>query len=153
MIRARTVIIQDRHIALMRRERVPGRVYYMVPGGGVEDGETPEQAAVREAFEEVGLHVRIDRLLLIARFGQDDHYCYLAHVAGGTFGTGAGPEFTERSAEMHGTYAPVWLALDQVGGLDVRPGPIAAAIIDGTLFDDGPVRIVDDLRRDAGADR
>ena len=126
----------------MRRERVPGRFYYMTPGGGVEGDETPEQAAVREAFEEVGLQVQIDRLLMIVRYGEDEHYCFHAHVTDGVFGTGAGPEFTERTLETSGTYAPVWLPISDVAGLDVRPRAIAEAIVNGTLFDDGPVRTV-----------
>jgi 8-oxo-dGTP diphosphatase len=36
--------------------RTPEGVY--LPGGGIEAGETPEEAMVREAFEECGLHVR-----------------------------------------------------------------------------------------------
>ena len=44
---------------------VVGQVGYeaIVPGGGIETGETPEDAAVREVLEETGLDVRILREL------------------------------------------------------------------------------------------
>ena len=42
--------------------REPGYVA-IVPGGGIEPGETPEDAAVRETLEETGLEVRVLREL------------------------------------------------------------------------------------------
>jgi len=39
---------------------------YFLPGGGQEPGESPEEAAVREAFEECGLRIRIRRCLGVA---------------------------------------------------------------------------------------
>lgn len=39
---------------------------FFLPGGGQEDGETPEEAAVRETAEECGLEVRLSGCLGIA---------------------------------------------------------------------------------------
>ena len=50
----------------------------VVPGGGIEPGETPDEAAVRETLEETGLHVRVLREL-----GVDDgtHFVQAAPLA------------------------------------------------------------------------
>jgi 8-oxo-dGTP diphosphatase len=42
----------------------PGGGY--LPGGGQLDGESPEQAAMREALEECGLHIRLGRCIGLA---------------------------------------------------------------------------------------
>ena len=59
-----TAIITDGGKVLMirRRER-EGKLLWAFPGGGIEQGETPEQAAVRETAEEVGLEVKAVRTL------------------------------------------------------------------------------------------
>lgn len=36
---------------------------WCLPSGGMEPGESPAEAAVRETFEETGLHVRVKRLV------------------------------------------------------------------------------------------
>ena len=53
-------IFQSGQVLLTRREDFE---VWCLPGGEVEPGETPAQAAVREAREETGLEVQLDRLV------------------------------------------------------------------------------------------
>ena len=61
-----TVIADDRkRIVLVKRAIEPGYGKWVFPGGYVDRGEEVQRAAVREAREETGLDVRIDRLINI----------------------------------------------------------------------------------------
>lgn len=51
---ARSIIIRDKRIAMIHGRK---HNYYEVPGGGIETGETPEEAMARETLEEAGLIV------------------------------------------------------------------------------------------------
>lgn len=57
------VIIKDGKILLIKRRSTVFAGTWVLPGGGVEYGETVEQAAVREAKEETGLDIEIVKLL------------------------------------------------------------------------------------------
>lgn len=51
---------EQRRVLLCHRT---DRDFWNLPGGGVEHGETPWQAVIREVKEEVGLHVVVNKLL------------------------------------------------------------------------------------------
>jgi ADP-ribose pyrophosphatase YjhB (NUDIX family) len=56
---------EEERIVLVRRAIEPGYGKWVFPGGYVDRGEQVHVAAVREAREEAGLDIRIDRLVNI----------------------------------------------------------------------------------------
>jgi len=58
-----TIAETDRGIVLQRRNKYPRKGCWVLPGGFVDRGETLEEAAVREFYEETGLHSTINCLL------------------------------------------------------------------------------------------
>lgn len=60
--RAACIIVEDGCILLVGNEK---EKYFYSVGGGVHLGETAENAAERECFEETGVHYEIDRLAVI----------------------------------------------------------------------------------------
>ena len=59
----RVIIPDEKNRILMVRQCHEGRDIWMAPGGAVENGETADQAGVREVLEETGLHIKIKKLI------------------------------------------------------------------------------------------
>ena len=119
--RGAAVIIEEDQVAVIKRNW-NGREYYVFPGGGIEVDESPEQATIREVFEELGVKIVITEHLGIVQFHGMQHY-FLAKIVGGIFGTGQGEEFDE--SRNRGQYEPMWIPIAQLDALDVRPAEIA----------------------------
>lgn len=83
--------VEPQKILLIKRDSIPFKGYWALPGGRVDPGETVEQTIVREVKEETGLDVEIIRK--IGDYHEQgtmdeveyDYYpaCFLVKVIGG----------------------------------------------------------------------
>ncbi|WP_328041296.1 NUDIX hydrolase [Niallia taxi] len=119
------VIVENTKVALIKRERNDS-VYYVFPGGGIEKGETLEDGTKREAFEELGLEVKLNKCIATYEFN-GLQYFYHCDVIDGIFGTGTGEEFTNTLRER-GSYQPIWMDIKKLLYIDVRPKEVALKV-------------------------
>lgn len=131
-LRAGIVLIRESNVALIERYRA-GRHYYIFPGGGVDEGETPEQAAMREAMEELGIAVLIRQQVAEVQLGQKSRQFYfLVEEVGGEFGSGTGEEFSasNRDDPQKGIYIPIWMPIRELPEhSNVHPADLAGLVV------------------------
>lgn len=99
-------VVEDERILLIRKLRGLGAGKINGPGGRLDDGETPRQAAVREVEEELGITPLdpVERGQL--RFQFVDGYSLHGFVFSATRYTGE-PRATEEAI-------PLWTSLDEI---------------------------------------
>ena len=66
---AGNIIIEDGKILLLYRK---DEKHWEAPGGKVEEDESPTQTAVREAKEEIGVEIELERPFYTGEFQQND---------------------------------------------------------------------------------
>ena len=100
-------------LAFRRQKNVSDNNVYGFVGGKVDPGETPQQAAIREAFEEAGVIVEINedaRDSCFMSFVDDTHtsifILYKAHIVEGADNIG------KHVRENEG--APVWIMPSEI---------------------------------------
>ena len=124
--RAASIIIEENKVAVMKRIRGDS-IYYVFPGGGIEPGETPEVAAKRETFEELGVEIVIENCFGIVNY-EGAQYYFLSTIVKGIFGSGKGEEFRGINPSK-GSYEPMWIKIEDLSNRDVRPKEIADKVI------------------------
>jgi ADP-ribose pyrophosphatase YjhB (NUDIX family) len=111
MIRVQGIIIRDGKI-LMARHRHGGREYWCLPGGGIDPGERPEEALLRELWEECRVMGKILRQVSAAEEPRGGRLVtYHVDIQDQEPQLGYDPEFEADGQLLIGIQ---WLALNEI---------------------------------------
>lgn len=130
--RVRAIIIKDDKILLIKRKKA-GEVYWVLPGGGVENGEINELALARECQEELGVEVKVKELAH-EMFSEkpetydQKEYFFNCEILGGILGSGLGPEW-QKGSGYKGSYEIEWFDIKNLAEIDLRPKEIKKVIL------------------------
>ncbi len=115
--RSQAMVIRGNKILLVKHH-MSGRKFFCLPGGGIEEGETPEEAAVRELKEESGVEGRIIRKLSI-QFKPDNRgevHTFLIRIPEDAVPSkGSDPELSQEEQTI---ISVEWLSLEEIGAVD-----------------------------------
>jgi predicted acetyltransferase/ADP-ribose pyrophosphatase YjhB (NUDIX family) len=131
--RAVAVVERDGKVLVIRRH-LDGRDYAVLPGSGVEKGETPEQAVVRELREECALEGEVAGLLL-----EGDHggprawYFRVTGVEGEPVLGGEQADHQDKTNQHH----PMWASPNDLELLGLLPEGLSELVV-GWLW---PLRV------------
>lgn len=121
---ARAIIVEDGKVLLFlrrRKSRKTGRLvtYYSIPGGGIDEGETARQAAIRELKEEMSVDIELDREVFKDVSRWFDHTAFEAHIVKGTPKLHYGSEEAQRM-HQHNHYEVVWVPVSELDEINLR---------------------------------
>jgi ADP-ribose pyrophosphatase YjhB (NUDIX family) len=110
--RVQSIVCRDGRI-LMAKHEEKGVSYWCLPGGALEEGESPEDGALRELREEAGVEGRILRLVGqgLDERGEIDAYTFLVDIGRQEPKLGHDPEVEQGSEILVDVQ---WLSLREI---------------------------------------
>ncbi len=122
----RAIIVQNNNILLCKNIKNPAHSYYFLPGGHVEQGESPEKALEREVHEEIGREIlAIKKIVEFENVFEEDGktydeytYVYLTTL-----------KDYKNIEGLEGHLAFEWIPLNIVMNIDFKPEEARANII------------------------
>jgi 8-oxo-dGTP diphosphatase len=113
------IVFKDNCVLLVRRGQAPSEGVWAIPGGSVEIGETLQEAAEREIFEETGIRIRAGKPIYTFDVIDRDadgkirfHYVIVDLAADYVSGQPAGGDDASEAR---------WVSTQQISELEVSP--------------------------------
>ncbi len=122
-VRPCAILIENNKVLCISCKYEDGE-YFLFPGGGLEAGETMEEAAIREMFEETGLIVKSKKLIYINDWIKDRktntrvlNVFFLVERIGG--------QIIQGEKDGGKVKEIVWISLSDLNKIDFRPKYLA----------------------------
>ncbi|MFB6190559.1 MAG: NUDIX hydrolase [Candidatus Nanohaloarchaea archaeon] len=106
-----SLIVEDGKVLLLHRE---DEEWWEVPGGKVEEDESPTSAAIREAEEEIGVEVELEKPFFSGEF-QHQHQVFLWHGYIAEIVDGEPRLEEDRFSELK------WFSAEELDGAELAP--------------------------------
>lgn len=138
-VRSCAIIVQDQKLLLVK-QNAPTRPepIWLPPGGGVQTGETAENAAVRELKEELNIEIATEKLLFIHEFIEAPYHAielyFKAVLVSGEIRIGNDPELSAGHQQLIGYD---FIPLNKLNKLLVYPEFIRNSTVDMFRADSG----------------
>lgn len=116
-VRAAIFLVEDGKLLLAEHQK-EGRTYFLLPGGGVDSGESWGEAAAREAREELGVEVEVHDLLAAYENEAPDGSRRILHAILSATRTSGEPHSTGEDPRVVGAR---WVEAKELSQLDLRP--------------------------------
>lgn len=123
-VRSAAVIVRDQSLLVIDRVK-DGRYYCVLPGGGVEEGESLRGACERELLEETGLRGRVGDLLDVPVDTDVPAAYFTVQVRSATVTLG-GPELERASGANQ--YKPKWVDVNSLAKIPLLPDEARRAV-------------------------
>ncbi len=113
-----TGVVIDNGRLLLMKQVLKGEVFYTLPGGHWEDGETLEETCKREIKEEFNVEAVVDRLIYYLDTESRLNFVFSCNYISGELELG-GPE--KEHMNENEQYFPMWVDISQLKDLNITP--------------------------------
>lgn len=134
MSKNRTSAIIPYNGGLITIKRIKGKMeskveYYTIPGGGQEEGESIEEATLREIEEEIGIKIELtDKCYELESQGRKQYF-FVAKYKSGKIGSGKGEEMSNPDYEKYGAYILEIIPKEEIKNINLLPEEIKEEIL------------------------
>lgn len=120
-VSSRAIIIEDNKLLTMFRRKIKNdgsvKEYYVIPGGGLEEGETLEENVIRELKEEFNVDIEIIKFLCTEEYDDTIANYFLCKIVNGTPKLG-GEELERMTSQNY--YEIRYINLNDIDNYDIN---------------------------------